>query len=128
MSKYSPKLQAGPTINALIVKLDTLLKRDFGGAGFPNPNGWRYVGTTPQFIAQFVASAQFEREGRLVNISLGPTTENNENAYFRSPSYDMAYAFENLPEEQRAATWAEHRSLLDGFANWLSSWDEQKAT
>lgn len=110
-------------ITALAASLAEALRKDFGTDALPNLEGWVLTDIAPRRLVRLGACATFTHNGRTLRALVNPTDPANENPYFRTKSYDMAYFFDDVPEEQRSGIWQEHRSLLDGLAAWLAAWD-----
>ena len=117
------RAKPSPELLALIEGLDAALTRDFGNEAFPNPGGWQFAGVRERQFLKPSACATFEKDGRAVCLIVTRTDPESANAYFRTASYDMAYYFEGVAEEERSGTWQQNRGMVAGSATWLESWD-----
>ena len=125
------KTESNPVIDALVESFGGALRRDFGGEKLPNHDGWVLASIAPRMFLRLGACATFQHGELTLCALVMPTDPANENPYFRTKGYDMAYFFENVPEDKRSGIWQEHRALLDGLAAWLAAWDgdaEESAT
>jgi hypothetical protein len=120
--------ESDPAIDAIVAAVGPVLQRDFGTDKLPNPDGWVLTGMTPRKFNRLGACATFTLQGRTLCALVTPTDEANENPYFRTAHYDMAYFFEGVPEDERSAIWQQNRALLDGLASWLGELDPGEAS
>lgn len=107
---------------ALAQLLAEALARDFGGAIFPNPDGYAFKGARLRTFRQTVPVVEFARGPETLSFILTPTNP-TEPAYKRSDRFDIVYFSEDVPDAEQSRIYARDRAMIDRFAAWVIKWD-----
>jgi hypothetical protein len=119
-----PSMPAPPpeAIQRLAERLGSRLTLDFGGASFPNPEGWISRGVAVRTFRSAVAVASFAL-GEKTLCFIVTLTNPAEPAYKRSRQYDIVYFSEDVPDNEQSRIYARDRRMIDRFATWLIARD-----